>query len=199
MKSEVQKANRRMLGPLVLVVLGMFGFGFALVPLYQVFCDITGFDGRTGRIAADAEYTAVDTDRWVTVEFVGLVNGELPWDLRPEVTRMQVRPGELISTNYVVTNRAPEPTVGQAVPNVAPNVWSRFFNKTECFCFTQQTLEAGEQRTMPVRFVVDPRLPQDAVQLTLSYTFFEAGAKPRQRDEDRMAKGRRQASTEVLN
>lgn len=191
MQNEVAKANRRVLGPLVLVVLGMFGFGFAMVPLYEVFCEVTGFDGRTGRVAADAHYMAADEDRWVTVEFVGIVNGDLPWDLRPEVTRMRVQPGALISTNYIVTNRSPEVSVGQAVPNVAPNVWSRFFNKTECFCFTQQQLEGGERRTMPVRFVVDPRLPGEVAQLTLSYTFFEAGQKPAGgKDGDKLAAGK---------
>jgi len=173
--SERQRRNRRSALRLAALTLAMFGFGFALVPLYDVFCDITGLNGKTGRVEAAAVDGAADLSRTVTVEFVSSVNGALGWEFSPEVTRMKVHPGQIYEANFNATNRTSHAASGQAVPSVSPNTAARYFNKTECFCFTRQDLGAGEQRRMPVRFVVDRDLPPQVHTITLSYTFFDAG------------------------
>lgn len=155
-------------------VLVMFGFGYALVPIYDVFCDITGLNGKTGELsAAEAAAITPEPGRTVTVEFDTNVNGQLPWAFRPLQQSVQVYPGQLGSAMFVAQNDSGRTVVGQAVPSVAPAKASPYFNKTECFCFTQQTLAPGERREMPIRFVVDPQIPRDVRTLTLSYTFFE--------------------------
>ena len=177
---ELSQANSRVVRRLGLVVLVMFGFGFALVPLYDVFCEVTGLNGKTGRIAAgEAQVLQVDSTREVTVEFVASVNSELPWEIKPLVRRVTVHPGEVTEVKYSARNTTGETVSGQAVPSLVPGVASKYFNKTECFCFTQQTLEAGEYKEMPLRFIVDPELPEDVSSVALSYTFFrmEAGDK----------------------
>ncbi len=153
----------------------MFGFGYALVPLYNVFCELTGLNGKTGRLSAtDAAVVRVDETRYVTVEFVTSVNADLPWDFKPLVNKIAVHPGAETTVEFEATNYAQWPVTGSAVPSVAPNKAARYFNKTECFCFTRQALEAGESRVMPVRFVVDAELPAEIEILTLAYTFFES-------------------------
>jgi cytochrome c oxidase assembly protein subunit 11 len=172
---RLRSANRRLATRLVLVSVAMFAFGFALVPLYDVFCDITGLNGKTGRIAADAAPAMrIDRSRLINVEFVANVNGDLPWQFAPATRRVVVHPGESRLIHYVVENPTDRPLVAQAVPSVAPALASRYFNKTECFCFTQQTLAAGERREMPAVFVIDPELPEGIGTVTLSYTFFAA-------------------------
>jgi len=157
------------------VTLLMFGFGFALVPLYDVFCEITGLNGKTGRVEAAALAGQADLSRTVTVEFVTSVNGALQWEFAPDVTRMTVHPGQLYEASFTARNVSSAPTAGQAVPSVAPNTAALYFNKTECFCFTRQEFSAGESRSMPVRFIVDRNLPDQVRTITLSYTFFDAG------------------------
>lgn len=176
MTTETQdRATRRLVSRLVVVVIAMFGFGYLLVPLYDVFCEVTGLNGKTGRMSAvEAGEMAVDPSRLVTVEFVTSVNAGFPWSFKPMVTRVEVNPGAQTEVMFEVTNRTTEPVVGQAVPSVAPNEAARFFSKTECFCFTQQKLGPGETRQMPVRFIVDPRLPKNIESLTLGYTFFRS-------------------------
>lgn len=151
-----------------------FIFCFSLVPLYRIACEqVFGIklgDGPVGEAKAGG-YT-VDTSRWVTVEFDAGVNSGLPWEFHPTVMQMKVRPGEPNDTLYYARNTSALPIVGQAVPSVAPSSASAYFNKTECFCFTEQRLDAGESRPMPVRFVVDPDLPADVSTVTLSYTFY---------------------------
>jgi cytochrome c oxidase assembly protein subunit 11 len=170
-----RQANRRIVRRLGLVALLMFGFGFALVPLYNVFCDITGINGKTGRIDREqALSTEVDEDRLVTVEFLATVRSDLHWGFKPVVRRVRVHPGEVTEVHYLASNETDAPVTGQAVPSVAPGQAARYFNKTECFCFTQQTLAAGETREMPIRFVVDPELPENVGTISLSYTFFRA-------------------------
>ncbi len=166
--------NRRTVTRLALTTLVMFGFGFALVPLYDVFCDITGLNGKTGRIEQEQALTSgVDKDRIVTVEFITSVNEQLQWDFRPVVRKVKVHPGEVGEASFLVINRTDRDMVGQAVPSVVPGKAARHLNKTECFCFTRQPLKAGERKEMPMRFVVDPALPKDVTTLTLSYTFFD--------------------------
>jgi len=172
--SPMQQANRRLVRRLLYVAVAMFGFGFALVPLYDVFCDITGLNGKTGTVQAGALDNTVDESRWVTVEFLANVNRDLPWEFRPGTTRMRVRPGAINTAYYFARNGSGEEIVGQAIPSVAPGAAALHFKKTECFCFTRQPLGPGEEKEMPLRFVVDRDLPKEISTLTLSYTFFDA-------------------------
>lgn len=169
-------------GRLALVAVLMFGFGFALVPLYDVVCDLTGLNGRAANLVQKSgdKGVAVDRSRQVTVEFVAIPN-DVPWDFGPEVRKMRVFPGEPTQVDYVVRNRSRKAVVAQAVPSVAPGLAARYLNKLDCFCFTEQRLEPGEEKAMPVLFVVDPALDKDISTLTLSYTFFQidgGGSRP---------------------
>ena len=167
--------NQRSFLRIAMVAVAMFGFGYLLVPLYDVFCEITGLNGKTGRID-EAEIAAryeTDESRLVTVQFVANNNLGMPWEFAPTVTTMQVHPGKVYTTAFTALNPTASDMVGQAVPSVAPGKASRYFNKTECFCFNQQPLAAGEQKEMPLRFIVDPRLPSDVTTLTLAYTVFD--------------------------
>lgn len=171
--ARIARANKRVALKLALVVVGMFGFGFAMWPLYIVLCDVTGLNGKTGQVGSDAVAAIkVDAARTVTVSFAGLATTGLPWEFRPLTKKLDVHPGQLTEVSYVVHNRSNETIVGQAIPSVAPSRSAEHFKKIECFCFTQQTLKPGETREMPVRFVVEPALAQDVKEITLSYTFF---------------------------
>jgi len=180
MKSgDLTAANKRIVTRLAVVVLAMFGFGFAMVPLYDVFCDITGINGKTGRIAAEeALGQKVDENRVVTVEFLASVNSELPWEFRPLVKKIRVHPGEVTEVKYFASNKTANTVAGQAVPSLAPGLAAKYFNKTECFCFTRQTLGPNEGTEMPLRFIVDPDLPEDIGSVALSYTFYPAQDAP---------------------
>ena len=158
---------------LAAVALGMFAFGYALVPLYNVICDVTGLNGKTGRVEAENSGD-VDTSRWVTVEFTGNSMSGLPWEFQPRQKTLRVHPGQTAVAYYEARNTSAEVITGQAVPSVAPNKAAAHFKKIECFCFTRQTLAALETRQMPVRFVVDAKLPQTVHTVTLSYAFFNA-------------------------
>jgi cytochrome c oxidase assembly protein subunit 11 len=154
----------------------MFGFGFALVPLYNLFCQITGTQSigqnaaELGTVKTPRE-NPVSSDRMVTVKFTGTVGDGLPWDFKPLMRKVRVRVGEPTDIKYLARNRADHPVVGQAVPSVAPWQATKHFSKVECFCFSQQTLQAHESREMPLRFVVSPELSDEIDSITLSYTF----------------------------
>ncbi len=168
------KRNLRVLKLAAIVCGCAFLFGFALVPIYRIACvHVFGIklDGNSASQAKVAMFKEDDT-RLVTVQFISNVNSALSWDFQPETHTMQVHPGKLSEAWFDATNNATTAIVGNAVPSVAPNTASLYFNKTECFCFTEQLLKAGESRRMPVRFVIDPKLPQDIHTLTLSYTFY---------------------------
>jgi cytochrome c oxidase assembly protein subunit 11 len=167
--------KRRTLRRLLYVTAAMFGFAYSMVPLYNVFCEVTGLNGKTGRMSVSEAALAqpVDSSRTVTVEFIANVNENLPWEFRPKVVRMQVHPGEFYDAAYVARNLTDHDMTGQAVPSVTPNVAAAHFNKVECFCFTEQRFKAGEGREMGLRFMVDPKLPEDIGTVTLSYTFFD--------------------------
>jgi cytochrome c oxidase assembly protein subunit 11 len=172
-----KQANQRVVKRLGITAVLMFGFGFAMVPLYDVFCDITGLNGKTGRIAQEEALSqVVDEDRLVTVEFLATVHSELPWEFRPMVRKIKVHPGEITEVNYYARNKTDNLVAGQAVPSLAPGLAAKYFNKTECFCFTRQTLGPGEGKEMPLRFVVDPELPDNVRTVSLSYTFYQAEA-----------------------
>jgi cytochrome c oxidase assembly protein subunit 11 len=171
--SQRDHANTRLVWRLVLVVVGMFGFGFALWPMYIVLCDITGLNGKTGKLEADAVAAVkADRSRTVTVQFTGLATTGLPWDFRPLTKKLEVHPGELVEVRYFVRNNSDESITGQAIPSVAPGRSAEHFKKIECFCFTQQTLKPREAREMPVRFMVEPGLASEVEEITLAYTFF---------------------------
>lgn len=173
--ADRSSANKRIVRRLLVAVIAMFGFGFALVPLYDVFCDITGINGKTGRLEREQALSQeIDEERMVTVEFLASVNGELPWDFKPTTRRIKVHPGAVTEVTYTARNRTANTVVGQAVPSVAPGLAAKYFNKTECFCFTRQTLGPDEEKEMPLRFVVDPNLPEEIGTVSLSYTFFLA-------------------------
>jgi len=164
---------RKQILKLVAIPVLMFGFGFALVPLYSVFCHVTGINGKTGRVeAATVDARQVDLSRTISVKFLANTATGLAWKFEPVVKSMEVHPGQIYPAMYRASNRSDKDTVGQAIPSLAPSEASLYFNKTECFCFTQQTLKAHETRDMPIRFVIDPKLPEDIVEVTLSYTFF---------------------------
>lgn len=165
-------ANRRLALKLAVVAVAMFGFGYALSPMYDLMCQAFGLNGKTGRIEAQAAAQPVDMNRTVTVEFTGLATSGLPWEFKPLVKKLEVHPGETMEVKYLAHNLAQEEITGQAIPSVAPGVSAAHFKKIECFCFTQQTLKPGETREMPVRFVVDAGLDKDVQTITLSYSFF---------------------------
>ena len=167
--------NRRVLFRLLAVAGLMFGFGYAMVTMYQKFCEVTGINNLLNPDDA-LRNSQVDTSRKVTVEFDANLHG-LPWSFKPGQTSVSVHPGELVHVVYRVSNTRNHPVTGQAIPSYGPQLAAAHFRKMECFCFTRQTLGPGESREMPVVFVIDPALPKDVNTITLSYTFFEvAGA-----------------------
>ena len=172
--------NRTILRKLVVVAVLMFGFGWALIPIYRKICEVTGINILTGKDpGADqrARNTQVDTSRKVVVEFDANRHG--PWRFKPKVNHVTVHPGELVHVDYDLVNLEDRAMAGQAIPSYAPMQSARYFQKLECFCFKQQVLAAGETRSFPVVFFIDPDLPKDVTQITLSYTFFEVpGAVP---------------------
>lgn len=165
---------RRTLGRLALAAVAMFGFGYALVPIYNVICEITGLNGKTASqaVARTAATAEVDTDRVVTVEFITNVNESAPWRFKPALRKLQVHPGEFHRIDYVAENLGGSAAVGQAIPSVAPGDAARYFQKIECFCFAKQDFEVGETKTMPLAFRIDPALSPRVSTITLSYTMF---------------------------
>lgn len=168
--------NSRVVKRLLLAVVCMFGFGFALVPLYDVFCDITGFNGRTKNEAAAQSTVAVDTSRTITVQFLTRTNRGMPWEFHPEVKEVQVHPGETKVVNFIARNNTRANMVAQAIPSVAPGEAAPYLNKTECFCFNQQPLMAGKETVMPMQFYLDPDIPDTIHTFTLSYTLYDLTA-----------------------
>lgn len=171
---EVIRHNATMVRKLVVVAVLMFGFGWALIPIYRKICEVTGINLLTNRdpmVEQLARNTQVDTSRKVVVEFDA--NRQGPWRFKPHVNHMEVHPGELVHVEYDLVNLEGRAMAGQAIPSYAPLQSAQYFQKLECFCFEQQTLAAGETRKFPVVFFIDPKLPKDVTQITLSYTFFE--------------------------
>ncbi len=174
--------NSTMLRKLAVVVLAMFGFGYALVPIYNAICQMTGVNilalaelAVPGEKAQRSANSQVDTSRTITVEFDA--NSRGPWQFKPAQSSLQVHPGELMTVMYEFQNTQNRRMAAQAIPSYAPQQASAHFNKLECFCFNQYTLEAGEKKSWPVVFVIDPKLSKDVTTITLSYTFFEVGGK----------------------
>lgn len=175
--------NRRMVGKLAVIALAMFGFGYALVPIYRAVCDALGVNvlslaerTQQGGAAAGAQTNSqVDFTRTVTVEFDANTSG--PWEFKPAQRSIDVHPGQMVTVMYEFRNVQNRAMVAQAIPSYAPRQAAAHFNKLECFCFSEYSLAPGESRRWPVVFVVDSRLPSDVRTITLSYTFFEVGGK----------------------
>jgi cytochrome c oxidase assembly protein subunit 11 len=164
--------NTKVIAKLLVTVVAMFGFGFALVPLYDVFCDFTGLNGKTGEQVSSFSSYEADTSREIKVEFLTSLNEYMPWEFKATQDSVIVYPGQPTKIDFLVRNKTDKDMIGQAIPSVAPGLAAKYFQKTECFCFTEQKLKAGEERVMPVVFIVDPSISEDINEITLSYTFF---------------------------
>ena len=167
------KAVTQLVKKLVLLVAAMFAFGFALVPIYDVFCDLTGLNGKTANSAYEAVDVVVDTSRTVTVQFIASNNDQMNWAFKPSISQLKVHPGEKINTHFYAKNPSVKTMHGQAIPSISPGRAAEYFHKTQCFCFNQQTLLGGEEVEMPLQFIVDQDLPRDVKTITLSYTLFD--------------------------
>ncbi|MGB5323964.1 MAG: cytochrome c oxidase assembly protein [Pseudomonadales bacterium] len=172
-EQSLQSGTRKTITRSVLVVVGMFFFGFALVPLYDAFCAITGLNGKTNTEAYVPAAELVDTSRSVTVQFIATNNEGMPWEFRPEVFKLKVHPGEQVNTTFFARNPRGERMVAQAIPSVSPGKVATYFHKTECFCFNRQVLDGGEAIDMPLSFIVDREVPANVHTITLSYTLFD--------------------------
>jgi len=175
--NQPRKTQRKSVVLLCTLAIGMFGFAYALVPLYEVFCEVTGLNGKTSSEAAGpaeiAQAQGNRSDREVTVQFLARVGKGVPWEFRPTEHKLKVRLGEVHITDYYVRNRAAQTFTGQAVPSVAPGYAAKYLHKVECFCFNRQRLKGGEEIEMPVRFYVSADLPEEVNTLSLSYTLFQ--------------------------
>ncbi|MEQ7920971.1 cytochrome c oxidase assembly protein [Xanthomonas sp. WHRI 1810A] len=167
--------NRPLIFRLLILVVAMFAFGFALVPLYDVMCKALGINGKTGDQYRQSQ--VVDQGRQVRVQFLSTNSADMPWGFYPKAEELNVHPGAVNEMLFVAQNPTDKPMTAQAVPSIAPSTAAVYFHKTECFCFTQQRLQPGERIEMPVRFIVDRDLPQDVKHLTLAYTLFDVTAR----------------------
>lgn len=174
MSSKINK-QQRLLIFLTIVVLGMFAFGFALVPIYNSLCKTLGINGKTNpeAVAYDASKVTVATNREVLVEFVATNNSGVPWEFYPETKKIRVHPGEIVKLAFYAENKTDHAMTVQAIPSVTPGIAAKYLKKTECFCFTQQTLNGHEAMNMPLLFHLDTALPEDVKTVTLSYTLFD--------------------------
>ncbi|MFT6301189.1 MAG: cytochrome c oxidase assembly protein subunit 11 [Granulosicoccus sp.] len=173
-----KKSHAKVVGKMAALAFAMFGFGYLMVPLYDIICDITGINGKTGRVSS-AEATAAQSalvaeDRTVIVEFVAGINQSGSWIFKPTDNRMIVTPGKLYHSSYFAENLSSNMVVAQATPSVSPFSAARYFNKTECFCFTRQAFEPNGSRDMPLTFIIDEDLPINIDRITLSYTLFRS-------------------------
>jgi cytochrome c oxidase assembly protein subunit 11 len=175
---SASSANRKLTRQLWLFAAGSFVFGFALVPLYSVLCDVTGYGDRSKLSRQSANVVEVpDETRTVTVEFVSSAPTFGAWEFRPEVGSIEVHPGRLYEAKFYARNLRAQPIVAQAIPSIAPLQATQYFHKTECFCFTPQQFEAEQQRDLTVRFIIDPKLPKSIDRLTLAYAMYDAPSK----------------------
>jgi cytochrome c oxidase assembly protein subunit 11 len=168
-------SNKLLIRRLVLICFAMFGFGFALVPLYDVFCRYTGINGKTENTAATAS-KRIDESREISVEFIANRDAGIPWSFSPGMERTILHPGAVMVMHFDVENLTDEAMVGRAVPSVSPGEAARYFKKIECFCFVEQPLDAHEKKSMPVQFYIDPDLPKQFTTITLSYRLYRSTA-----------------------
>jgi cytochrome c oxidase assembly protein subunit 11 len=170
---ERKRANRRLIRGLAVMALGSFAFGWALIPLYDVFCKVAGVGNAEAKSGSAQVHEAIDPNREVTVEFVADPASVGSFEFRPKVASMRVHPGKLYDTAFFAKNLTQGASVAQAVPSISPSLAAKFFHKTQCFCFSPQHFGVGEGRDMPVRFIVDPQLPGNVDRITLAYTFYD--------------------------
>jgi cytochrome c oxidase assembly protein subunit 11 len=175
--SEQQRANRTLTWKLLAFAAGAFAFGFALVPLYNVLCSVTGYGDQTKLLKRVAAIEHPQVNRTVTVEFLTSVASAGEWEFRPLVRTVQVHPGQLFTAQFFAHNLTGRNQVAQAVPNIAPSEVAAYFHKTECFCFSPQKFAVDEGRQMPVRFIIDPALPDHIELITLAYTFYDESSR----------------------
>ena len=168
-----KKANRSLIAGLLVMTAGSFAFGWALVPLYDVFCRVAGVGNAEAKSGPSSAREAIDPNREITVEFIADPATVGSFEFRPTVASMRVHPGRLYDTQFYAKNLTPQASVAQAVPSISPSVAGKYFHKTECFCFSPQRFAVGEGRDMPLRFIVDPALPGNVDKLTLAYTFYD--------------------------
>ncbi|CAK3986160.1 cytochrome c oxidase assembly protein subunit 11 [Vibrio crassostreae] len=172
-KKQPKRSTKKLTGYLVLSVVAMFGFGFALVPLYDVMCEALGINGKTNTVSVvQPQGMQPDYSRTVRVEFMSHIKPDMPWQFVPEVRVLEVHPGEVVQTNYIAKNLSGASLVGQAVPSVSPGMGATYFNKMECFCFNQQPLDGFKSAEMGLIFYIEPDIPDSIHTLTLSYTLF---------------------------
>ena len=175
--TELRNNQRKQVIGLITLAGCMLGFAYALVPLYEVFCEVTGLNGKTSGAAADvaevSQIRVADSDREVTIQFLAHVGNGMPWEFRPTEHQLRVRLGEINTTNYYARNRAAQAVTGQAVPSVTPGNGARYLHKVECFCFRQQRLAGGEAQQIPLKFYIGTDLPEEIHTLSLSYTLFK--------------------------
>jgi len=173
MENELKNKNRQLITKLLIGTVLMFGFGFALVPLYDVMCKALGINGKTNEVAAiQPASMQIDESRTIRVQFMAHVSNDMPWKFAPKTTHMDVHPGQVIQTAFLANNLSGEELVGQAVPSVSPGQGATYFNKIECFCFHQQPLSAKADAEMPLIFYIEPDIPDSIHTLTLSYTLY---------------------------
>lgn len=173
MSDSLKRKNAALTKKLIAVALLMFGFGYALVPIYNVLCGITGQNVKVQESAEGDKAFVVDESREITVEFITSVNESTPLSFRAETRTMKVHPGQYYTVNFFAKNNLSAPIKAQAIPSITPGLAEEYFKKVQCFCFSMQTFQGGEEKTMPVRFVVNPELPDRYKNITLSYTFFD--------------------------
>lgn len=176
-KEQLDLKNKKLVRKLLWLVVGSLLFAFALVPLYDVLCSLTGLNGKTQNSAALVVKAKVDNTRWVTVQFTSSVMPGLGWNFYPKQTSIRLHPGQIETVLFVAKNITNEVVVGQAVPSITPGIAAANLKKIECFCFVRQSLKPGEEKEMPLRFFVSPDLPRDVSDMTLSYSFFPAVSK----------------------
>jgi cytochrome c oxidase assembly protein subunit 11 len=177
MNDTQHRANKTLTWKLLVFALGSFGFGFALVPLYNVMCAVTGYGDQSKLLQRAKAVEHPDPNRTVTIEFLADVASAGSWDFRPVVRTIDVHPGQIYSAEFLAHNLTGRDTVAQAVPNIAPSMAAAYFHKTECFCFSPQHFALNEERKLPVRFIVDPALPGHVDRITLAYTFYDASSR----------------------
>jgi cytochrome c oxidase assembly protein subunit 11 len=175
--NELHKAHWSLTGKLLGIALGSFGFAFALVPLYNVICGVTGVGDQTTLLRKVKAIENVDPNRTITIEFLGNVASAGEWDFQPVKRTIDIHPGKLYSAEFFAHNLTGRDTTAQAVPNIAPSKVAAFFHKTECFCFSPQHFTVNEQRNMPIRFIVDPAIPKYVDRITLAYTFYDESSR----------------------
>ncbi|MFJ1268797.1 cytochrome c oxidase assembly protein [Legionella lytica] len=170
-----ERNHRKLLIILTGIVLGMFAFGFALVPIYNTLCQTLGINGKikSEAVAYDATTAKISKDREVLVEFVATNNSAVPWAFYPKTRKIKVHPGEIARLDFYAENKTAHPMTVQAIPSVTPGIAAKYLKKTECFCFARQTLNGHEAMNMPLLFHLDIDLPEKINTVTLSYTLFD--------------------------